>query len=61
EVNGETIRLVNHPNRYDGAAPAAPTFALETGADTRDVLAEAGYAEAEIEELLKDQIVHAPR
>ncbi len=61
EVNGETIRLVNHPNRYDGAAPAVPTFALETGADTRDVLAEAGFAEAEIEELLKDKVVHAPR
>lgn len=61
EVNGETIRLVSHPNRYDGAAPAKPSFALEAGADTRDVLTEAGYGEAEIEKLLENGVVHAPR
>ena len=61
EINGETIRLVSHPNRYDGQPPETPAFALEAGADTRDVLAETGYAEAEIEELLKEGVVQAPR
>ncbi len=60
EVNGETARLVNHPNRYDGAVPKTHHFALQQGADTRAVLAEAGYGNGEIEALLNDGVVHAP-
>ena len=59
-VNGETIRLVSHPNRYDGKVPEPRSFALEQGADSREVLAEAGYADVEIRELLGDGVVHAP-
>ncbi len=60
DINGETARLVNHPNRYDGAAPTAHRFALQQGADTCEVLAEAGYGEAEIKSMLQEGVVHAP-
>jgi crotonobetainyl-CoA:carnitine CoA-transferase CaiB-like acyl-CoA transferase len=60
EVNGETARLVNHPNRYDGQVPETRHFAVQQGADTRAVLADAGYGEAEIAELVRDGVVHAP-
>ena len=60
EVNGATARLVNHPNRYDGAVPPTRHFALQQGADSREVLAEAGYGTGEIEKLLSDGVVHAP-
>jgi crotonobetainyl-CoA:carnitine CoA-transferase CaiB-like acyl-CoA transferase len=60
EVNGESIRLVNHPNRYDGKVPELRSFALEQGANTRELLAEAGYGDGEVSELLKSGVVHAP-
>lgn len=60
DVNGETIRLLNHPNRYDGKAPQRCDFALEQGADTREILGEAGYGDAEVAELVKSGVVHAP-
>ncbi len=60
-VNDATVRLVNHPNRYDGKLPDRRHFALQPGADSRAVLEEAGYAAAEIDELLADGVVHAPR
>lgn len=61
EINGATIRLVNHPNRYDGEVPRACSFALEQGAHTRELLAQAGYARAEIDRLVEDRVVHAPQ
>jgi crotonobetainyl-CoA:carnitine CoA-transferase CaiB-like acyl-CoA transferase len=59
EINGETARLVNHPNRYDGQVPETRHFAVQQGADTRAVLADAGYGDAEIAELVRDGVVHA--
>jgi crotonobetainyl-CoA:carnitine CoA-transferase CaiB-like acyl-CoA transferase len=58
-VNGETIKLLNHPLRYDGKTPDACAFALRPGADTRDVLAKAGFGEAEIRELLDSKVAFA--
>ena len=58
-VNGETVKLLNHPLRYDGKAPDACAFALSPGADTREVLANAGIGEAEIRELLKSNVAFA--
>lgn len=59
-VNGEMIRLLNHPNRYDGKTPELRSFALEQGANTREVLAEASYTDSEIARLLGDGVVHEP-
>ena len=58
-VNGETVKLLNHPVRYDGKTPDACAFALNPGADTREVLAQAGFGDAEIRELLKSNVAFA--
>ena len=53
--------LVNHPNRYDGEVPALRHLALEIGEDTRAVLADLGYGDGEIRDLLASGAVHAPK
>lgn len=58
-VNGETVKLVNHPVRYDGTPPPEARFALTPGAHTRDVLANAGFSDGEITRLLRDDVVFA--
>jgi crotonobetainyl-CoA:carnitine CoA-transferase CaiB-like acyl-CoA transferase len=59
DINGETVKLVNHPVRYDGAPPPVASFALTPGAHTRDVLAGAGFSDSEINGLLRDDVVYA--
>lgn len=59
-VNGETARVVNHPLRYDGKVPGEPRYALQHGADTREILAETGFDEGEIERLIDESVVHVP-
>jgi len=44
--------LVNHPVRYDGATPPLRHLAIDPGEDTREVLREAGYGQAEIDQLV---------
>jgi crotonobetainyl-CoA:carnitine CoA-transferase CaiB-like acyl-CoA transferase len=58
-VNGETIKLLNHPVRYDGKTLDACAFALSPGADTREVLEQAGFRDSEIRELLKSNVAFA--
>lgn len=58
-VNGETVRLLNHPLRYDGAVPGHRFFPLTRGADTRPVLEESGFSAAEVSELLRNRIAFA--
>ena len=58
-VNGETIKLLSHPMRYDGKTPDACGFALSPGADTRDVLEKAGFGAAEIRALLDAKVAFA--
>lgn len=59
-VNGETVKLLNHPNRYDGRAAEKFEFALQPGANSREVLGNAGFSDAEIRDLLKSEVVFAP-
>lgn len=58
-VNGETVRLLNHPLRYDGAVPGHRSFPLAPGADTRPVLEEGGFSSAEVNELLRNGVAFA--
>jgi crotonobetainyl-CoA:carnitine CoA-transferase CaiB-like acyl-CoA transferase len=58
-VNGETVKLLNHPLRYNGNPAPKARFALEPGADTRMVLASSGFGDAEIKALLRDSVVFA--
>ena len=57
---GARAVLVNHPLRYDGEVPGLRRMPLRIGQDTREVLAALGYAEAEIDALIEDNIVIAP-
>lgn len=59
EVNGETIKLLTHPLRYDGEVPPFGGFALTPGADTRAILESSGFSGAEVEELLRDKVAFA--
>lgn len=58
-LNGQTIKVLNHPNRYDGKGAENFDYALEPGANTRDVLADAGFSNAEIGELLRSNTAFA--
>jgi crotonobetainyl-CoA:carnitine CoA-transferase CaiB-like acyl-CoA transferase len=55
------VRLMAHPVRYDGQAPALRRMPPALGEHTREVLAEAGYGPEEIEQLLADGIALAAR
>lgn len=49
---GSPITLVNHPIRYDGEAAEVRLPPQPLGAQTRDVLAELGYGDSEIADIL---------
>lgn len=57
-VAGE-VRVVGHPNRYDGASLPLRMLPPRLGEHTRDVLKDAGCSEREIEELIRKNIVRA--
>lgn len=59
EVDGETIKLLTHPVRYDGEVPPFRGFALTPGADTRVILESSGFSGDEINELLRDRVAFA--
>ena len=50
------VRLMAHPVRYDGKAPALRRMPPALGQHTREVLAEAGYSDAEIEQLIAEGV-----
>lgn len=53
------IRLLSHPVRYDGQAPAVRQYPPRLGEHTKSVLAECGYSEEEIEKLMETEVVGA--
>ncbi|MCX8281124.1 CaiB/BaiF CoA-transferase family protein [Phyllobacterium sp. 0TCS1.6C] len=48
---GQNVTMVMHPARYDGKSPEIKLVPQRLGAQTREVLGEAGYSDAEIEAL----------
>ncbi|MAP18377.1 MAG: CoA transferase [Aurantimonas sp.] len=60
EVRGRKVRLVNHPNRYDGQVPELRFMALEIGEHTREIMTEIGYAGEEIDGMLARGAVVEP-
>jgi crotonobetainyl-CoA:carnitine CoA-transferase CaiB-like acyl-CoA transferase len=60
DINGRNVVLVNHPIRYDGEIPPLRVKGLKIGEHTREILAEHGYSDVQIEDLIARQIVGAP-
>ena len=58
-VRDTQATLVNHPVRYDGATPPLRHLSIDPGEDTREVLRESGYSEAEVEDLLAAKAIIA--
>lgn len=58
-ASGAPVRLVGHPVRYDGEAPPVRLAPQALGAQTREVLAEAGFAAEEIDGLVARGIVRS--
>jgi len=56
-----TATLVNHPLRYDGALPEYRRMPFTAGEHSREILAELGYARAEIERFVAGEVVVATR
>lgn len=50
-INGENATVLAHPVRYDGAAPSLRRMPVTLGGDTREVLREAGWSDADIDAL----------
>lgn len=60
-AGGTPVTLVGHPVTYDGAAPDVRFPPQMLGAQTREVLCEIGYKDAEIEQLAATGIVGISR
>lgn len=56
-ATGASVTLVGHPVRYDGAAPPVRLAPQRLGAQTRDVLAEIGLSDPQIDDLAARAIV----
>lgn len=56
---GEPVTMVMHPARYDGKSPEVRLVPQRLGAQTRDILSEAGYGHDEIETLVAGGAVGA--
>ncbi|HEY7245458.1 MAG TPA: CoA transferase [Xanthobacteraceae bacterium] len=56
---GAPVTLVNHPVRYDGEAAGIRLPPQSLGAQTEQILAELGFATAEIAALIREGVVRA--
>ncbi|NPC55972.1 CaiB/BaiF CoA transferase family protein [Caenimonas soli] len=58
-VEGTPVTLLGHPLRYDGKAPPVVLMPQRLGSQTRDILEELGYSEAEVDGFVGAGAVHS--
>jgi crotonobetainyl-CoA:carnitine CoA-transferase CaiB-like acyl-CoA transferase len=58
-ATGAPVTLLSHPVRYDGQAVPVSRVPQKLGAQTREILSEAGYTSTEIDDLVARRIVVA--
>lgn len=56
-AEGADVTLLAHPLKFDGATPQVRFAPQKLGAQTRDILAEAGYGAAEIDALVNARAI----
>lgn len=59
-LDNRTVTLTAHPLRYDGARPEIRSMPLAPGCDSREILAERGFSEDEINHLAEDGVIGTP-
>jgi crotonobetainyl-CoA:carnitine CoA-transferase CaiB-like acyl-CoA transferase len=59
-IGDRSVRLVNHPIRYDGKTCAIDRVPWKIGNDTHQVLAEAGFSGSDIQHFVNSGAVAAP-
>lgn len=57
QIGGETATVLAHPVRYDGTAPPLRRMPAVLGGDTRDVLRQAAWSDADIERLAATGVI----
>lgn len=57
-IGKETATVLAHPVRYDGAAPAFRRMPVTLGGDTREVLREAGWGDADIDAMAQSGVIN---
>jgi crotonobetainyl-CoA:carnitine CoA-transferase CaiB-like acyl-CoA transferase len=60
DLDGVPVTLVNHPVRYDGAAPELRHLAIQPGADAIRILRALGKSDSEIQDLGNHNVVALP-
>jgi crotonobetainyl-CoA:carnitine CoA-transferase CaiB-like acyl-CoA transferase len=60
-ARGTPITMVMHPARYDGRVPEVRLVPQSLGAQTREVLSEIGYGQADIEAMIAGKAVGVAR
>jgi len=60
DIRGRKVKLVNHPNRYDGKVPDIRFVSLEVGENTREIMGELGFSDSETEKFLSTGAIVEP-
>jgi crotonobetainyl-CoA:carnitine CoA-transferase CaiB-like acyl-CoA transferase len=60
-ARGTPVTMVLHPARYDGRSPQIRLVPQPLGAQTRDILQEAGYGVSDIEAMIAGKAVGVPQ
>lgn len=58
--SGEPLKLISHPIRYNGEAPAVALAPQPLGAQSRDILLGLGYSTEDVDRLVAEDVIGLP-